>query len=326
MTGIVLSAQAVERRFGGGRTLLGRRKPEVHAVQSLDLDVQNGETLGVVGESGCGKSTLARMLVGLDRPTSGSIRMHGDDLVRMAETDPRALARTIQYVFQDPASSLNPRKTIRDILSAPMIHLLRQVPSSRKHRLEKLLDAVNLPAEVLSRYPHEFSGGQAQRIVIARALAAEPRIIILDEPVSALDVSIQAQVLNLLSDLKDRFGLTYIFISHDLAVVESISDRVAVMYFGRIVELGNAATLFRAPRHPYTRLLLDSAPVPGKRKIKSEMDTAEVPDPLHPPPGCAFAPRCPRAEDFCRRQRPLLEPRNGAAQAAACHFPLPVDE
>lgn len=325
MTDIVLKVRNVERRFGGGGSLLGRRKPAVHAVQSVDLDVYQGETLGVVGESGCGKSTLARMLVGLDRPTSGSVRINGDDLVRMAEKNLNALARTIQYVFQDPSSSLNPRKTIREILDAPMVYLRRQAPSSRAKRLEELMDAVNLPPEVLSRYPHEFSGGQAQRIVIARALAAEPRIIILDEPVSALDVSIQAQVLNLLSDLKDRFGLTYVFISHDLAVVESISDRVAVMYFGRIVELGDAASLFRAPRHPYTRLLLDSAPVPGKKKIKSEMDSAEVPDPLNPPPGCAFAPRCPRAKDLCRQERPPLEPKDGSGRSAACHYPLPIE-
>lgn len=325
MSDPILSVRTLERRFGGGRTLLGRRKPEVHAVQSVDLDVQKGETLGVVGESGCGKSTLARMLVGLDRPTSGSIRLNGDDLVRMAGRDPHTLARIIQYVFQDPSSSLNPRKTIREILSAPMIYLLRQDPRSRTRRLEELMDAVNLSADVLSRYPHEFSGGQAQRIVIARALAAEPRVIVLDEPVSALDVSIQAQVLNLLTDLKNRFGLTYVFISHDLAVVECISDRVAVMYFGRIVELGDAATLFRSPRHPYTGLLLDSAPVPGKRKIRSETETAEVPDPLHPPPGCAFAPRCPRAQGLCRRQRPPLSPMTDSGQAAACHFPLPVE-
>jgi oligopeptide/dipeptide ABC transporter ATP-binding protein len=322
MTETVLSVRELERRFGGGRTLLGRSKPQVHAVQSINLDVHRGETLGVVGESGCGKSTLARMLVGRDRPTSGSIRINGDDLVRMAERNLNSLARTIQYVFQDPSSSLNPRKTIREILTAPMVYLLRQDRSSITRRLDALMDAVNLPPEVLSRYPHEFSGGQAQRLVVARALAAEPRIIILDEPVSALDVSIQAQVLNLLSDLKHRFGLTYVFISHDLAVVESISDRVAVMYFGRIVELGDAASLFRAPRHPYTRLLLDSAPVPGKRKIKSEMDTAEVPDPLNPPTGCAFAPRCSRANDLCTQKRPPLEPKNGGGRAAACHFPL----
>ena len=326
MTDTVLKARNVERRFGGGRTLLGRRRPQVHAVQSTDLDVRKGETLGLVGESGCGKSTLARMLVGLDRPTAGAITLNGDDLVRIARRDFHRLARTIQYVFQDPSSSLNPRKTIREILSAPLIYLLRQDLSSRRERLDELMEAVNLPNDVLSRYPHEFSGGQAQRIVIARALAAEPRIIVLDEPVSALDVSVQAQVLNLLNDLKDRFGLTYVFISHDLAVVESISERVAVMYFGRIVELGDAATLFRAPRHPYTRLLLDSAPIPGRQKIKSEEDTAEVPDPLNPPPGCAFAPRCPRAKDLCREKRPPLAPKNGGEQAAACHFPLTVEQ
>jgi ABC-type glutathione transport system ATPase component len=239
----------VERVFGGGRSWLGREMPGVHAVQRVTLDVEPGETLGVVGESGCGKSTLARMLVGLDTPTGGVIRFDGIDVVAAARRDFGQLARKVQYVFQDPVSSLNPRKTIREILEAPLRHLLGLDRIRRKERLAELMDAVNLRPEFLERYPHEFSGGQAQRIGIARALAAEPRLIVLDEPVSALDVSVQAQVLNLLDDLKRRFGLTYVFISHDLSVVESVSDRVAVMYFGRIAEIGPAAGIFARPLH-----------------------------------------------------------------------------
>jgi len=228
----------------------------------------------------------------------------------------------VQYVFQDPVSSLNPRKTVRQILSAPMIYLLKMNRAARERRLEELMDAVNLRPEFLDRYPHEFSGGQAQRIGIARALAADPSIVVLDEPVSALDVSVQAQVLNLLADLKRRFGLTYIFISHDLSVVESISDRVAVMYFGRIVELAPARLLFGAPRHPYTRLLLDSAPVPGKRHIQSEVEPAELPNPYAPPPGCAFAARCARATGQCTRAVPELDSRDDSESLAACYHPL----
>jgi peptide/nickel transport system ATP-binding protein len=228
----------------------------------------------------------------------------------------------VQYVFQDPVSSLNPRKTVRQILSAPMIYLLKMDRGERERRLEELMDAVNLRPEFLDRYPHEFSGGQAQRIGIARALAADPRIIVLDEPVSALDVSVQAQVLNLLADLKQRFGLTYIFISHDLSVVESISDTVAVMYFGRIVELASARNLFGAPRHPYTRLLLDSAPVPGKRHIQSEAEPAELPNPFAPPPGCAFAARCAHATEECTRAVPALENGDDSESLVACYHPL----
>jgi peptide/nickel transport system ATP-binding protein len=319
-----VEATNLTRTFGGGRTLFGGQLPAVYAVQSADLSVREGETLGVVGESGCGKSTLARMLVGLDTPTEGTIKLEGRDVTEMAGRDPRALAKHIQYVFQDPVASLNPRKTIRQTLEAPMYRLLGLGKAAREEKLRELMAAVSLREEFLDRYPHEFSGGQAQRIGIARALAADARVIVLDEPVSALDVSVQAQVLNLLDKLKRDFGLTYIFISHDLSVIESVCDRVAVMYFGRIVEIGTARDIYARPRHHYTALLMRSAPAPGAQRIEAEERPAELPDPLNPPPGCAFASRCLRADDPCRHERPLLT--SEGRQAAACWHPLDGDD
>jgi oligopeptide/dipeptide ABC transporter ATP-binding protein len=313
----VLAARGVEKRYGGGQTLLGRERPALHAVRGVDLELHGGETLGIVGESGCGKSTLARMLVGLERPSGGAVHVGGEEIGRAGP------ARAVQYVFQDPVASLNPRNTVRAIVEAPMVHLLGLDRAARRGRLAELLNAVGLPQEALSRYPHELSGGQAQRVAIARALAAEPRILVLDEPVSALDVSIQAQVLKLLAGLKRRFGLSYVFISHDLSVVEAVSDRIAVMYFGRIVELADARQLFAAPRHPYTRLLLDSAPVPGQRKLRPEEGPAELPDPYRPPFGCAFAPRCPNVQADCRANDPTLATfRAAPGHAAACFHPV----
>ncbi len=248
------------KTFGGGRSLFGREANQVQAVRSISLDLKRGETLGIVGESGSGKSTLARMLVGLERPTSGTMVIDGKPWAELASSGSRAFGRAIQYVFQDPVASLNPRKTIGDILDVPLRLLCRYDSAKRGARKRELVDAVQMPADTLDRYPHEFSGGQAQRIAIARALAAEARILVLDEPVSALDVSVQAQVLLLLQQLRDDLGLSYLFISHDLAVVESISDRVAVMYLGEVVESGPAAQLFVDPQHDYTRSLIASAP------------------------------------------------------------------
>ena len=320
---VLIAIDRAECTFGGGKTLFGRKLPAVHAVQDVTIDVRKGETLGIVGESGCGKSTLARLLSGLDVPTGGKITFEGRDLAEEARKNPRALARQVQYVFQDPVSSLNPRKKVRTILEAPLIHLLKLDKAERGKRLEELMNAVNLAPEFLDRYPHEFSGGQAQRIGIARALAANPEVIVLDEPVSALDVSVQAQVLNILDDLKARFGLTYLFISHDLSVVESISDRVAVMYFGRIVELGTRDQVFSDALHPYTHLLLNSAPAPGRKAVSGGDREAELPDPYNPPPGCAFFARCQSGTDACRRSVPPIDEAMGeAGHKAACFHPM----
>ncbi len=308
----------LSKTFARAKPLFGKAPPGVQAVRLVTLEAQRGETLGIVGESGCGKSTFARMLVGLLTPSSGTIEIAGKAL---DNADPAAFGRLIQYVFQDPISSLNPRKTIRQIMETPLKRLHGMDKADRTRRISEIFDSVNLREEFLDRYPHEFSGGQAQRIGIARALAAQPQIIILDEPVSALDVSVQAQVLNLLSDLRHRFDLTYLFISHDLAVVEAVSDRVAVLYFGSVVEVGRAESIFKSPKHPYTKLLADSAPVVGRPLSAPEQKGTELPDPLNPPPGCAFAGRCPRATDLCRRDDPGLR-QMGEDQFAACHHPI----
>lgn len=313
-----LSVENLSKTFPLPKPLFGAARPGVRAVRPMSFDVAPGETLGIVGESGCGKSTLARMLVGLLAPTQGHIEIAGKAL---DNADPAAFGKLIQYVFQDPISSLNPRKTIRQIMETPLRRLYGLNKAARAARIAEIFASVNLRAEFLDRYPHEFSGGQAQRIGIARALAASPQIIVLDEPVSALDVSIQAQVLNLLTDLRQEFGLTYLFISHDLAVVEAVSDRVVVMYFGAVVEIGRAKTIFNAPRHPYTKLLADSAPVVGRPLLAPEQKDSELPDPLNPPAGCAFAGRCPHATQLCSTEDPVVQ-KTGEDQFAACHHPL----
>lgn len=256
-----IAVTGLTKTFGGKRRLFGGTSHVVHAVKNVTLALRQGETLAIVGESGSGKSTLARMVVGLETPTSGQMKIAGKDAGTLAKEGPRAFGQMIQYVFQDPTSSLNPRKTIGATLEAPLRLLKGFDPARRKTRMKELLDAVQMPADTLERYPHEFSGGQAQRIAIARALAAAPRIMVLDEPVSALDVSVQAQVLLLLEDLKAEFDLSYLFISHDLAVVESVCDRVAVMYFGEVVEEGPVEALFKSPHHDYTKRLISSAPL-----------------------------------------------------------------
>lgn len=314
---IALQLENLSKSFAVGRSLFGAPKGVVRAVHPITLTVEKGETLGIVGEPGCGKSTLARMLVGLLEPTTGQIEIDG---AALDNADPAIFGKRIQYVFQDPISSLNPRKTIRQVMEAPLKRLHGMKKAERNRRIAEIFNSVNLREEFLDRYPHEFSGGQAQRIGIARALAAEASILILDEPVSALDVSVQAQVLNLLADLKTELDLTYLFISHDLAVVEAVSDRIAVLYFGSVVEIGPAEEVFRAPRHPYTRLLAESAPVVGRPLTAPEAKGSELPDPLNPPPGCAFAARCPHATDICRSETPKLP--EGGQSGAACFHPL----
>ena len=313
-----LKVDNLAKTFPLKKPLFGPAPPGVRAVRPMSFEIATGETLGIVGESGCGKSTLARMLVGLLEPSEGAIEIEGQAL---DNADPAEFGKLIQYVFQDPQSSLNPRKTIRQVMEAPLKRLHGMAKPERDRRISDIFASVNLREEFLDRYPHEFSGGEAQRIGIARALSANPRIIILDEPVSALDVSVQAQVLNLLAVLKTKFGLTYLFITHDLAVVEAVSDRIIVLYFGAVVEIGRADGIFANPRHPYTKLLADSAPVVGKPLKAPEQKGTELPDPLNPPPGCAFAGRCPRASDLCRATEPDLK-RMGDDQLAACHHPL----
>ena len=311
-----LTLENLSKTFPVGRSLFGAARGSVKAVHPITLSVRKSETLGIVGESGCGKSTLARMLVGLLPPTTGTIRIEG---AALDTADPADFGKRIQYVFQDPISSLNPRKTIRQIMEAPLKRLHGMSKVDRDKRIAEIFASVNLREEFLDRYPHEFSGGQAQRIGIARALAANARILILDEPVSALDVSVQAQVLNLLADLKTAFDLTYLFISHDLAVVEAVSDRIAVLYFGSVVELGPAEAVFAKPRHPYTKLLADSAPVVGRPLKAPEAKGTELPNPLDPPPGCAFAARCTRASVRCRDEVPTLNEAGDGAEVACFH-------
>ena len=262
----ILEARNLSRIFGGGRSILGKRRPTVAAVDDVSLTVRRGSTLGIVGESGCGKSTLARMLVGLLPPSAGSIVLDGQTLGALSRKARLELNRKVQLVFQDPLSSLNPRKTVRQILEAPLKTLSGMDRAARRARVDELMGLVSLRPEFADRHPHEFSGGQCQRIGVARALAAEPELVVLDEPVSALDVSIQAQILKLLRDLQQRLGLTYLFISHDMAVVEYLCDEVAVMYFGKVVERAPRERLFARPEHDYTKLLLSSVPVPGVKR------------------------------------------------------------
>jgi len=270
----------------------------VRAVDGVSIGIEAGATLGLVGESGCGKSTVARLIVGLYAPTEGRIEFHG---------------RRMQMIFQDPYASLNPRWRVKDIVAEPIRVLQLESLTSVEKRVEDLLVQVGLSADDAERYPHEFSGGQRQRISIARALAGEPDLLLCDEPTSALDVSVQAQILNLMTDLQRRLSLTYVFISHNLAVVSQVADRVGVMYLGRVVELGNASSLFARPRHPYTRMLLDAVPdlqMSGKPRTPV---AGEVPNPLEPPPGCVFHPRCPHANERCRAERPAV------IDSIACH-------
>ena len=303
--------------------LLKRTLGHVRAVDGVSFDLARGETLGIVGESGCGKSTLAQVLMRLQRPTSGTATFEGRDMFRMRGAELRKLRRDVQIVLQDPYTSLNPRRTVGDIVGEPFeIHPEVAPKGDRRRRVQELLDVVGLDPEHVRRYPHQFSGGQRQRIGIARALALKPKVIICDEPVSALDVSIQAQVMNLLGELQAEYGLSYVFIAHDLGVVRHLSDRVAVMYLGKIVEQGTDEQIYRHPQHPYTQALLSSVPVAdpesrGRREVIRL--SGDVPSPAAPPSGCRFRTRCWKAREHCAEQQPELEVRIGQ-HPAACHY------
>jgi oligopeptide transport system ATP-binding protein len=325
----LLQAEHVFKYFPIKRGILIQREvARVHAVDDVSFEVQRGETIGLVGESGCGKSTLGRSIVRLFPLTDGRIVFDGQDITKLSRRDLRPLRRELQIIFQDPYASLNPRKRVGQIVGAPLaIHGIGD-RKERKRQVQELLEKVGLSPEHYNRYPHEFSGGQRQRIGVARALALRPKLVIADEPVSALDVSIQAQVINLLADLQDEFDLTYVFIAHDLGVVRHVSDRIAVMYLGKIVELSPAEELYERPIMPYTEALLSAVPIPDPRESEAReriVLEGDVPSPINPPSGCRFHPRCRYATDICTNlEPPLVDYGNG--HLAACHHPLNVDK
>ena len=321
----LLAVRDLVKHFPIRGGLLQRRVGAVRAVDGVSFEIRSGETLGLVGESGCGKSTTARSILRLIEPTSGEVHFDGVDVLRANGPGLRALRREMQIIFQDPYSSLNPRMTVGNIVAEPLIVHKIGTRDERRERVRELLATVGLSPEHYNRYPHEFSGGQRQRIGIARALALRPKLVICDEPVSALDVSIQAQILNLLSELQDDLKLTYLFVAHDLAVVRHISDRVAVMYLGHIVEVADSEVLYRSPRHPYTEALLASIPLPdpvAERARPRIVLGGEVPNPARPPSGCPFHPRCPKAQAVCSQEMPPLV-ASVADHSVACHFPNP---
>ncbi|MFJ9868802.1 ABC transporter ATP-binding protein [Streptomyces sp. NPDC101165] len=321
---VLLRVKGLTKHFPIKKGLLQRQVGAVKAVDGIDFEVRKGETLGVVGESGCGKSTMGRVITRLQDPTSGTIEFEGRDITRLSTGKMRPMRRDVQMIFQDPYGSLNPRHTIGSIVSAPFRLQGVQPEGGVKKEVQRLLELVGLNPEHYNRYPHEFSGGQRQRIGIARALALKPKLVVADEPVSALDVSIQAQVVNLMDDLQEELGLTYVIIAHDLSVVRHVSDRIAVMYLGKIVELADRASLYEAPMHPYTKALMSAVPIPDpkRRGTKNEriLLRGDVPSPIAPPSGCRFHTRCWKATQICKTTEPqLLELKPG--QRVACHHP-----
>ncbi len=314
---ILLEAENLVKEFPA-------RRGKVHAVSDVSLCIYRGETLALVGESGCGKSTLGRMLLRLIEPTSGRLRYDGRNLLALKPEKMREMRRRMQIIFQDPYASLNPRMSIGRIIEEPLLtHKIGENRQERQSIVHSLMDKVGIRPEFYSRYPHQFSGGQRQRVGIARALALNPELIVCDEPVSALDVSIQAQILNLLRDLQKELGLTYLFISHDLGVVRYISDRVCVMFLGRLCEIGGTKELYQSPIHPYTRFLMESVPKPDPalRREEREILTGDIPSPIDPPSGCRFHTRCPYAKEICSKEAPPMR-EFGNGRYAACHFPL----
>ena len=317
---ILLEARHLVKEFPAGGT---RKNPQViHAVTDVNLEIFEGETLALVGESGCGKSTLGRVLIRLLEPTAGEILYQGKEIVGMKEKEFAALRREMQIIFQDPYASLNPRMSVREIIGEPLLTYGMKDKKEREMRVRELMQEVGIAQEFYNRYPHQFSGGQRQRIGIARAIALNPRLIICDEPVSALDVSIQSQVLNLLKDLQERYGLTYLFISHDLSVVKFIADRVCVMFLGSVCEIGDTDKLYEKPLHPYTHFLLSAIPKadPRLRNPDKELLSGEIPSPVNPPSGCRFHTRCPYAKDICSQKTPECKKVEG--RQVFCHFPL----
>ncbi|WP_348538942.1 ABC transporter ATP-binding protein [Streptomyces pseudovenezuelae] len=320
----LLKVTGLQKHFPIKKGLFQRQVGAVHAVDGLDFEVKSGETLGVVGESGCGKSTMGRLITRLLEPTAGKVEFEGKDITHLGVGGMRPLRRDVQMIFQDPYSSLNPRHTIGTIISAPFKLQGVTPPGGIRAEVQRLLSVVGLNPEHYNRYPHEFSGGQRQRIGIARALALNPKLVVADEPVSALDVSIQAQVVNLLDDLQQELGLTYVIIAHDLSVVRHVSDRIAVMYLGKIVELADRESLYRAPMHPYTKALMSAVPIPDPRRKNTKSDRillkGDVPSPISPPSGCRFHTRCWKATEICKTTEPaLIELKPG--QQVACHHP-----
>jgi peptide/nickel transport system ATP-binding protein len=320
----ILETRALGKRFSIGSRFSSEGRRTVHAVDNVSLTVRRGETVGLVGESGCGKSTLARCLVRLYDISDGQLIFEGDDITGKSLTELRPLRRRLQMVFQDPSASLNPRRRVGDLVAEPLRIHTRLSSAEITKRVAELFDLVGLLPDHVMRYPHEFSGGQRQRVGIARAIALNPDLVVLDEPVSALDVSVQAQIVNLLADLQEKLNLTYVFIAHDLSVVRQVSTRIAVMYLGSIVEEGPAEEVFSTPAHPYSQALISAVPIvettpSGTRK--RIILTGDVPSPLKPPSGCRFHPRCPVAQDRCRTERPQMRDY-GPGRKVACHFPV----